>query len=163
LFEKNKRDPYNKLNEMRLCVDVGRTTFGWKKKGKGFVLFFGYQGVDPVITGNDGHRRAEKNDNEEKTQGFLGFMFVYDIKRKRMAICSGTCLSNTPGWMDGWPSIWSVPFFLPSFCYIATERRAKQKEETGDHTPKGWIHSVGLKGRKEGRKEGLCDGCIRVR
>jgi hypothetical protein len=41
---------------------------------------------------------------------------------------------------------------LPN-CYIATERRAKQKEEKGDHTPKGCIHSVGLKGRKEGRKD----------
>jgi hypothetical protein len=133
LFEKNKRDPYNKLNEMRLCVDVGRTTFGWKKKGKGFVLFFGYQGVDPVITGNDGHRRAEKNDNEEKTQGFLGFMFVYDIKRKRMAICSGTCLSNTPGWMDGWSSIWSVPFF---FLHSVT---SQQRDEPNKKRKQGII------------------------
>lgn len=152
---------------MRLCVDVGRTTFGWGKKGKGFVLFFGYQGVDPVITGNDGHRRAEKNDNEEKTQGFLGFMFVYDIKRKRMAICSGTCLSNTPGWMDGWPSPFSSFILLHRNRETSQTKRGNRGSYAKGMDPQRWIE--GQEGRKEGRivwwvhPRAMKDGSVLIR
>ena len=124
-------------------------TFSMGKK-KGFS-FLGYQGVDPVITRNDGHRRAEKTTTKKRHKVF-GLMFVYDMKKKRMTICSGTCLSNTPGWMDGRPS---GPSPSSSFILLHRNREtSQQKEETGDHTPKGWLHSVGLKGRKERRKEG---------
>lgn len=138
---------------MRLCVDVGRTTFGWGKKGKGFVLFFGYQGVDPVITGNDGHRRAEKNDNEEKTQGFLGFMFVYDIKRSAWQSVPAR-VSQTPrdGWMDGRPS---GPSPFSSFILLHRNRETSQTKRgnRGSYAkgmdPQRWIE--GQEGRKEGR------------
>lgn len=115
---------------MRLCVDVGRTTFGWEKKEKVLSFFFWYQGVDPVITGNDGHRRAEKNDNEEKTQGFLGFMFVYDIKRSAWQSVPAR-VSQTP--RDGWSSIWSVPFF---FLHSVT---SQQRDEPNKKRKQGII------------------------